>query len=379
MEKTEKSIEAAGGDSQASPSAPSITVNVKFRGEKIPISLSPESTVGDLKSRLQPLTYTPPLAQKLIYKGKVLIDSESLQSLQITSSSKIMMTPSYSQLKADVPLTEPASPAVPNLMTDNLAALSIEANQILHWRIGGVVALGRRQLKDIPNDVWYCALHVRILDVSDNYIQELPEKIGDFKSLINLNLNGNDLSDEKISWVGLTQLKFLGVLSLNSNKLTTLPPALGSLTSLAQLHIANNMLTCLPDELGCLNQLQIFNADYNRISSLPATIGNCSSLDEISISNNFLTELPETIEDLKNLKILRLNNNYGLNSIPSNLFTMCTKLEILRVDQTGITIDHLHQMDGYEEFDARRLQIFMNKLDFLRSSRTFEDHNERRS
>ncbi|XP_020585771.1 LRR repeats and ubiquitin-like domain-containing protein At2g30105 isoform X2 [Phalaenopsis equestris] len=337
MEKEEKSEDATAGDSQAGPS---IALNVKFRGKKIPVSISPESTVGDLKSRLHPLTNIPPRAQKLMFFGQILEDSIKLESLDITSHPTIILIPSRSQLQADEPLTKPASSVVPNLMTtDPFVALSMGGNPSQHWRISGAVALGSRHLKDIPDEVWDCASYVRILDISNNYIQELPEKIGSLKLLNKLYLNTNDLSDEKISWDGLAQLKSLTILSFNSNRIATLPPAVGSLTSLTILYIANNKLTCLPDELGCLNQLRVLNANFNRISSVPATIGNCSSLAEIDLSNNCLSELPETFANLKSLKILHLVNN-DLNSLPSHLLKWCTELELLKVD---LADSHLRQ------------------------------------
>lgn len=46
--------------------------------------------------------------------------------------------------------------------------------------------------------------------------------------------------------------------------LTNLSSALGTLTSLTQLHISKNKLTSLPDELGALSQLQILKANNNR-------------------------------------------------------------------------------------------------------------------
>ena len=46
-----------------------ITINVKFSGSTIPISISPQSTIKDLKSLLLPATNVLPRGQKLIFKG----------------------------------------------------------------------------------------------------------------------------------------------------------------------------------------------------------------------------------------------------------------------------------------------------------------------
>ena len=46
--------------------------------------------------------------------------------------------------------------------------------------------------------------------------------------------------------------------------LTTLPSALGELTSIKQLYVAKNKLTSLPNEIGLLRQLEVLKANSNR-------------------------------------------------------------------------------------------------------------------
>lgn len=46
-----------------------IKITVKFGGKSIPLSVSPDCTVKDLKSLLQPITNVLPRGQKLIFKG----------------------------------------------------------------------------------------------------------------------------------------------------------------------------------------------------------------------------------------------------------------------------------------------------------------------
>ena len=66
IEKVE--MEANSGASEPNPNA-TITINVKFSGVSIPISISPNSTIKDLKSLLLPSTNVLPRGQKLIFKG----------------------------------------------------------------------------------------------------------------------------------------------------------------------------------------------------------------------------------------------------------------------------------------------------------------------
>ncbi|XP_060175014.1 LRR repeats and ubiquitin-like domain-containing protein At2g30105 [Lycium barbarum] len=68
-----------------------ITVNVKFNSLSIPVEISSESTVKHLKSLIQPLTNVLSRAQKLICKGKVLVDEMTLESSKVRNGAKIML------------------------------------------------------------------------------------------------------------------------------------------------------------------------------------------------------------------------------------------------------------------------------------------------
>jgi len=68
-----------------------ITITVKFSGRSIPVTLSPDATIGDLKSLLQPLTNVLPRGQKLIFKGKLLVDTTTLRASEVTGGAKVML------------------------------------------------------------------------------------------------------------------------------------------------------------------------------------------------------------------------------------------------------------------------------------------------
>lgn len=68
-----------------------ITITVKFSGRSIPVTISPDATIGDLKSLLQPLTNVLPRGQKLIFKGKLLVDATTLRASAVTGGAKVML------------------------------------------------------------------------------------------------------------------------------------------------------------------------------------------------------------------------------------------------------------------------------------------------
>ncbi|XP_061350005.1 LRR repeats and ubiquitin-like domain-containing protein At2g30105 [Gastrolobium bilobum] len=365
------------GASEDNPNA-TITINVKFSGASIPISISPHSTIKDLKSLLLPATNVLPRGQKLIFKGKVLEDPITLTASNLSNGSKLMLVASQGLYQGDGPILKKAQ-VVPKLRNDSHSDCSNDMkkipvkNRLERWKVTGVIALSECNLEAIPDEVWVCGPSARVLDCNKNSIKNVPVEIARLTGLEKLFINTNGILDESISWEGLTTLKYLTVLSLNQNHLTTLPSALGSLTSLRELHVSNNKLGDLPNEIGHLTQLEVLQANNNRMSTICESIGNCHSLVEVDFSSNFLSELPETFSSLSNLKALYLSNN-GMKSLPSKLFKTCLQLSTLDLHNTEITIDLLRQFEGWDNFDERRRSKHQKQLDFrVGVSRDFDE------
>ncbi|KAL4572597.1 hypothetical protein LXL04_019377 [Taraxacum kok-saghyz] len=367
-----------GATGDGSDPANTIKVSVKFNGRSIPVSLSVESTVKDLKSLLQPLTDVLPRGQKLIAKGKILDDEMKFSSLGTYSGVyKIQLLASQGLHQGSGPIKK-ESPVVSNLRktpetNKREKQVTVVKNQFERWKLTGVIALSNSDIKVIPQEVWKCGSSVRFLDLNCNSIQDIPDAIGELSSLQKLLLNANCIEDEFLSWKGLSSLKSLSLLSLNQNLLTNLPSDLGALTTLKELHVANNKLTCLPDEIGLLVHLEVLEANDNRIKTIPSCIGSCSALVEVDFSSNLLVELPETLSNLRNLKALHLHNN-GLKSLPLTLLKNCTQLSTLNLHGTEITIDMLREFEGWESFDERRVQKHSKQIAFrVRGTSYFDE------
>lgn len=345
-----------------------IKITVKFSGRSIPINLSVDSTIKDLKSLLQPLTNVLPRGQKLISRGKLLVDEMKLRYSEITNGSKIMLIASQGLHQGNGPIKKEA-PALPRRMAESNRRniekkdMSVQKTRLERWKATGVLALSESDLKAIPNEVWTCGPSARVLDLSHNFIEDVPASISCLTSVQKLFLNSNNISDESINWEGLSSLRSLTFMSLSQNHLTSLPSALGALTCLSQLHLVSNKLTCLPNEIGLLTKLQVLKANNNRISTISPCIGSCISLVEVDISSNLLVELPESFGNLRNLKALYLDNN-GLKSLPATLLKMCTQLSTLELHGTEITMDLLREFDGWGNFDERRRLKHQKQLEF---------------
>ncbi|KAI5679742.1 hypothetical protein M9H77_00969 [Catharanthus roseus] len=302
-----------------------------------------------------------------IWFGRILVDGMTLRSSGIADGSKVMLMGSEGLHQGDGPIKKEAlkltsrRPETTKPLKENT-----DVNHLDRWLLTGIIGLAESNLKSIPEDIWTVgagAVGLRVLDLRHNLIRECPARIAQLHGLRQLMLDANDISDESISWEGLASLKYLAILSLNQNHLQTLPSAVGALTSLKTLEVGNNELTCLPTEIGLLTKLEVLKANNNRLHILPESLGECISLVELELSSNLLAELPETIGSLKDLKALNLSNN-GLRSLPSCLFKMCAQLSTLDLHGTEITIDILRQIEGWEDFDARRQLKHQKQLDF---------------
>ncbi|KAI7755229.1 hypothetical protein M8C21_001235 [Ambrosia artemisiifolia] len=351
-----------------------IQVSVKFNGRWIPLSLSAEATVRDLKSLLQPLTNLLPRGQKLIAKGKILDDEhkiggggEGIHNNDHASVYKMQLIGSQGLHQGSGPIIKKKeSPLASNSSSNNTRddnQVTVVKSQFQRWNLTGVISLSNSHLKVIPQEVWNCGSSVRFLDLNSNSIQDVPEAIAALTSLQKLFLNSNCIKDESLSWKGLSSLKSLYFLSLSQNFFTTLPSDLAALTTLKELHVAHNNLTSLPDEIGLLVHLQVLKANENRLTTITSRIGSCSALVDIDLSQNLLIELPETLSNLANLKALHLHNN-GLKSLPSTLLKNCTQLSTLDLHGTEITMDMLREFEGWESFDERRVLKHSKQLAF---------------
>jgi len=62
-------------------------------------------------------------------------------------------------------------------------------------------------------------------------------------------------------------------LYLDGNRLTSVPAALGHLSSLSELTLNRNQLTSVPAELGNLFSVTELYLDENQLTSVPAALG----------------------------------------------------------------------------------------------------------
>jgi Leucine-rich repeat (LRR) protein len=101
----------------------------------------------------------------------------------------------------------------------------------------------------------------------------------------------------------------LRLLDLSANRLSSLSPTLGDLTSLRSLFLNQNRLQVLPKQLGRLARLEFFSASYNFLDALPESTSMLDNLRELKLSNNKFTKFPAEVFTLTKLEVLDLSMN----------------------------------------------------------------------
>ncbi|QDO94695.1 protein kinase [Formosa sediminum] len=171
-------------------------------------------------------------------------------------------------------------------MTHTLEALQSGA---LHGTKHLKLACG---LTTFPDEILELADTLEILDLSDNKLSSLPERI--------------------------SELKQLKIIFFARNAFTEYPTVLGNFPNLNMIGFKSNQIHTVAEHIfpPKLNWLILTD---NAIKTLPQSIGNCTQLQKCALAGNKIEALPNTMAQCKNLELLRISANH-LTTIPDWLF-----------------------------------------------------------
>jgi len=161
-------------------------------------------------------------------------------------------------------------------------------------------------ISSLPEGLSSSASLIR-LNLQANKVCSLPGAVlCGLPSLTDLNLRQNSLRGALDPGVGhLTALKLL---DLRENAITELPAAIGQCTALVELHAGFNALTTLPAELATCGNLSVLDVRKNKLSSLPP--GLCKlRLSLLDLTDNDMSSLPPELGLMTTLRKLPLAGN----------------------------------------------------------------------
>jgi Leucine-rich repeat (LRR) protein len=114
--------------------------------------------------------------------------------------------------------------------------------------------------------------NLKILNLSNNEIDNITEKFAGLTNLHELKLNNNEIS--VFPPIVIKNLINLNTLDLSENLLISLPKSIEYLINLQKLNLSQNKLSSLPAELKQLPQLHYLNCTKNPIDYKAQEIGN---------------------------------------------------------------------------------------------------------
>jgi hypothetical protein len=138
-------------------------------------------------------------------------------------------------------------------------------------------------LQELPPSLRNCSNYLPSLSLSGQALKTLPEWIGEFEQLEELNANRNKLSD--------------------------LPDTIGNLHKLKTLWLQENQLSKIPDALRFCTNLEVLGMSDNKIEEIPSWICELPRLRKLYLWGNRITEVPQELMHCKKLKVLGLFKN----------------------------------------------------------------------
>ncbi|KAL6071011.1 LRR receptor-like serine/threonine-protein kinase GSO2 [Balamuthia mandrillaris] len=215
------------------------------------------------------------------------------------------------------------------------------------------LVLSFNEIQKLPSEL--CSLkNLRVLFLDSNNLTELPESIGNLSATLQvLSIAGNRIKSLPASFRELN----LQHLDYSSNGLTVLPPQVFDLTSLKHLSFAGNKLD-VPDEITKLSNLESLDISGNDMMALNPIIGNLSRLQVLVMQKNRFTHLPDEVAYLSRLRVLNVENCNLQNLDNLNLSLLTEMEELLFCDNQ---LDHFPRGVG-RMTRLRVLDLSRNRL-----------------
>ena len=106
-------------------------------------------------------------------------------------------------------------------------------------------------------------------------------------------------------------------------KAPRLPDSIGNFAALEELNLSRCEFRAIPDSIGNLTALKVFDAQHGRIEHLPGSIGNLTSLERVNLGGyNRIRSIPGSIGTLANLEQLSVTGSF--TTIPDSIGTLAT-------------------------------------------------------
>ncbi|WP_139262844.1 leucine-rich repeat domain-containing protein [Flammeovirga pacifica] len=161
------------------------------------------------------------------------------------------------------------------------------------------------------NDDFFEAENIKVIDISDNPIEQLDVSFEDYTSLISLNINNTNLKelpDELLKNKGLEELRFF------NTKINEIPEEIFSIDSLKRLHL--NYSKDIPIKLDKLKKLIMFGGKFDSLSNVQLL----KNMQILIFDDSDFSVVPDTLDNFNDILFLSFRNCKNLKTLPSSIF-----------------------------------------------------------
>ncbi|OJX30471.1 MAG: hypothetical protein BGO86_00540 [Chryseobacterium sp. 36-9] len=179
--------------------------------------------------------------------------------------------------------------------------------------------------------------NIKILNIADLGLQNIPAKITAFPNLETLILDNNPIPAN--AFTNIANHPKLIVLSLSGMQLSQIPSQVSQLTQLTSLNLSNNNITEQNTSgLSTLTNLAWLSLENNQLSQIPSQIPQLKKLQTLNLGRNKISGGISLLTGLTSLQQLFLNNNLLSGNLPSEFLAM-PKLLMLNLNSNQLSGD----------------------------------------
>ena len=187
------------------------------------------------------------------------------------------------------------------------------------------------------------AENLRRLDLSWNLISQAPHWLGSLVRCVRICLSGNPLGELQFPPTFGNTFRRVRYLEIENTSIRNFPTALSTLLDLRHLKVSNTKITM--EQGRSANKRIYFDSEKkngecsfkrNTLCSLPETFVNLIGLSKLEMIDVELRYLPETFGLLKSLKILDVSKN-DLRRLPRSLISL-SNLEFCNISRNQLTL-----------------------------------------
>ncbi|CAH1988442.1 unnamed protein product [Acanthoscelides obtectus] len=225
-----------------------------------------------------------------------------------------------------------------------------------------VLLMKRNQITEIDDEVFSNITSLKVLELDDNFLTQIPTAVTKLPDLQELSISGNRI--KYIEGGILQKTPTLALLELKGNPLNGVHnSAFAFLPRLRKLILSDaRQLSTFPN-LNGTSALEILRLDRAGISEVPAILCEwCPKLKSLDLKSNKLKQVPD-LNKCHEMRVLDLASNYiksiedkpfrgmfqmhdlllahnQIQYIPQNAFSNLSKLQVLDLEDNQISFIH---------------------------------------